>query len=193
MRSAVATYSNSLSSSFQRRNVRDPVRALRGGPGMGRSWRREAIGEARLVKGSHDGRLHDSVDPIPGSGSSHGLRPHYWTHKRPTDMDGPDGTAGIAPATRFAMAAPTARCPGSGPGSWGFEGGRSVPLARPQCLTLRGLAYVPYLPPVRPANSSADAWKPAPSTSPYPYIEEPVLGRVNDGQSGDVPRVPATY
>ena len=33
-----------------------------------------------------------------------------------------------------------ARCPGSGAGSWGFKGGRSVPLARPQCSTLRGLA-----------------------------------------------------
>ena len=34
-------------------------------------------------------------------------------------------------------------------GKLGVQGGRSVPLARPQCLTLRGLAYVRYLPPVR--------------------------------------------
>ena len=34
------------------------------------------------------------------------------------------------------------------------------------------LAYVPYVPPVRRTNSSPDAWKPAPSKSPYHYIEE---------------------
>ena len=33
--------------------------------------------------------------------------------------------------------------PGSGAGSWGFKGGRSAPLARPQRSTWRRLAYAP--------------------------------------------------
>ena len=36
-------------------------------------------------------------------------------------------SSGSAPATRFATAAPTARCPGSGAGSWGFMGGATSP------------------------------------------------------------------
>ena len=36
-------------------------------------------------------------------------------------------SSGSAPATRFATAAPTARCPGSGAGSWGFKGGAMSP------------------------------------------------------------------
>ena len=36
-------------------------------------------------------------------------------------------SSGSAPATRFATAAPTARCPGSGAGSWGFKGGATSP------------------------------------------------------------------
>ena len=43
-----------------------------------------------------------------------------------------DGVRGAPP--------PPAHCPSSGAGSRGFEGGRSIPLARPRCSTSRGLA-----------------------------------------------------
>ena len=48
-------------------------------------------------------------------------------------------SAGSAPATGFATAAPTAPLSRQRRGKLGVQGGRSVPLARPQCSTYDGL------------------------------------------------------
>ena len=49
------------------------------------------------------------------------------------------------------------------PGKLGVQGGRSVPLARPQCLTLRGLAYAPCLRTLVSVQGGATAVGNAPS------------------------------
>ena len=76
-----------------------------------------------------------------------------------------------------AVAAPTR-------GPRGIEGGG----ATPRQSAILNIAWAGSRP---LTNSSPNAWNPGPSESPYPYIDEPALSGVNNGQRGDVPGVPA--
>ena len=67
-----------------------------------------------------------------------------------------------------------------GEGLRGVEGGTAPrqPLPGTREAWPQGVGWLPSAKP----NSAADAGNPGPSKSPYPYIDEPALCGVNNGQ-----------
>ena len=86
----------------------------------------------------------------------------------------------------------TTAAPAAAREAGGSKGKRSHPSPAP-AGDPRSVAPKGRLAPVRSTHSSPDAPIPGPSKSPYPDIEEAASCRVNNGQRGDVPGVPATY